>query len=274
MIEFQEVSLQFKHFQMKNISFTIPKGYVIGCIGRNGSGKTTLIKTMMDLYRPTTGQVLWNGALLDQQQKEKIGFVYDDFHHWKNTKLKTVRKLYEHAYPTWQPQLYAQLLDAYGLNERQAIHQLSKGTRMKAQIALALAHEPDVLIMDEPTSGLDPVFRRTFIHQLRDWMDARDERTLLFSTHITSDLEQFADYILCIDQGNVRFFLPTDELEERFVLVKGPTGAVRALNVPMESRNHQATALIDRTMMAIPENLYIERARLEDVLYFLTEVSE
>mgnify|MGYP001266203180 CR=1 FL=1 len=274
MIEFQEVSLQFKHFQMKNISFTIPKGYVIGCIGRNGSGKTTFIKTMMDLYRPTTGQVLWNGALLDQQQKEKIGFVYDDFYHWKNTKLKTVRKLYERAYPTWQPQLYAQLLDAYGLNERQAIHQLSKGTRMKAQIALALAHEPDVLIMDEPTSGLDPVFRRTFIHQLRDWMAAREDRTLLFSTHITSDLEQFADYILCIDQGNVRFFLPTDELEERFVLVKGPVDAVRALNLPMESRNNQATALIDRTMTAIPENLYIERARLEDILYFLTEVSE
>ncbi|HEY4566504.1 MAG TPA: ABC transporter ATP-binding protein, partial [Savagea sp.] len=226
MIQLDNVHVALKGFDLTIDELHIPKGFTVGCIGRNGAGKSTLIRTMMGLTVPARGDVLWDGAPLDVAMKERIGFVYDDLYYPKEFKVKALRRLFRSVYPTWNDSLYTELLESYGVSEKKKIKQLSKGMKMKTQIALALAHDPDVLIMDEPTAGLDPVVRRQFVATLRDWMDAREDRTLFFSTHITSDLERFADYILLVDDGRVKFFLPIDEVEERFVLVRGTTNTL------------------------------------------------
>lgn len=277
MIQLDNVHVALKGFDLTIDELHIPKGFTVGCIGRNGAGKSTLIRTMMGLTVPARGDVLWDGAPLDVAMKERIGFVYDDLYYPKEFKVKALRRLFRSVYPTWNDSLYTELLESYGVSEKKKIKQLSKGMKMKTQIALALAHDPDVLIMDEPTAGLDPVVRRQFVATLRDWMDAREDRTLFFSTHITSDLERFADYILLVDDGRVKFFLPIDEVEERFVLVRGTTNTLserdQAMFEGVEWRGSQFTGLIDRSTHPIADDWIVERASLEDILYFLTEVT-
>ena len=275
MIQLNNVSVSLGTFTLKNIQFTLPKGYTIGCIGRNGAGKSTLIRTMMGVYVPNEGEVLWHGQPLSKEAKERIGFVYDDLYVSKEMKVKAFRSLMRVAYPTWSDERFTSLLQQFQLDEKKKMKALSKGMKMKLHIALALSHDVDVLIMDEPTAGLDPVFRRQFIDVLRDWMDEKEGRTLFFSTHITSDLEQFADYILLIDDGAISFFLPIDELDEKYALAKGPVELLARYESSFEAveiRHGQFTALVDRTKHSVVAPLIEQRASLEDILYFLTEV--
>ncbi len=275
MIQLQHVDVSLDQFQLHDLHFTIPKGCTIGCIGRNGAGKTTLLRTMLGLYLPTKGDILWEGAPLTTAMKERIGFVYDDLFISKEAKVKSLRKRMRIAYPTWNDEQFTMLLKQFEIDEKKKIKTLSKGMKMKVQIALALSHSPDILLMDEPTAGLDPVFRRQLLMLLNDWMDEKEQRTLFFSTHITSDLEQFADYILLIDEGRIRLFLSMDELEEQYALVKGPAPLLsqyEELFEAVEVRHGQFTALYNPKRANLQAPLVTERAHLEDILYFLTEV--
>ncbi|OUM98318.1 MAG: sodium ABC transporter ATP-binding protein [Paenibacillaceae bacterium ZCTH02-B3] len=220
-----QVSKSYKGFKLDRVSFALQKGFIHGLIGRNGAGKTTTIKLMMDLVRPDEGSIRIFG--LDNRRhgreiRERIGFVYADNPFYDDLTVENMKRVVARFYKNWDEGAFQRYRKQFDLPANKKIKHLSKGMKMKFSIALALSHHADLLLMDEPTSGLDPVARREILDLLTGVIQD-ENKTVLFSTHITSDLEQVADTITLIHDGKIRFSLPKDEVEEKYVLVKGGT---------------------------------------------------
>lgn len=276
-IELNKVSKSMGKFELKNVNLSIPKGYVTGFIGPNGAGKSTTIRLMMGLLKETSGTIsLFNQSPPSTQQRAQIGFVYDEFHVYEELTLTKLKNIIAPAYHTWDEETYKKLLAAYKLPAKEKIKKFSKGMKMKASLLLALSHHPKILIMDEPTSGLDPIFRRELIEQLQDYM-LDGEKTIFFSTHITTDLEQFADYIAFIHEGKMVFHQSIEEIHEQFLLVKGEKTLLdtdtRKELIGIRETAHGFTALLDSKKTEIQlfqDEALLEKASLEDIMYFLT----
>ncbi|MEN6391096.1 MAG: ABC transporter ATP-binding protein [Syntrophomonas sp.] len=221
----------FGEFQLKDISLSLPRGYIMGFIGPNGAGKTTTIKLIMNLINRDRGEVLIFGKDNIQNEKEikqRIGFVYDENYYYDFLNLKEMKNIIAPFYHDWDEALFQRYLKVFELPARKKIKDLSRGMKMKFSLALALSHGAELIIMDEPTSGLDPVFRSELLDILHN--EIQDEnRGILFSSHITSDLERIADYICFINNGQIVFSQTCDELREKYLLVKGP---LELLNEP------------------------------------------
>ncbi|MFO7265957.1 MAG: ABC transporter ATP-binding protein [Limnochordales bacterium] len=222
-VVFDGVSKRFPGFTLDRVSFSVKRGYVHGFIGRNGAGKTTTIKLLMNLLRPDAGSIRVFG--LDHRQHEKeikqrIGFVYADSCFYEDLSVEAMKRIVAACYRDWDEQAFRRYLDQFELPAGKRIKHLSRGMKVKYAIALALSHNADLIVMDEPTSGLDPVMRREILDLMLGLMQ-HEEKTIFFSTHITSDLEKVADYITFIHDGRILFSLPKDELFERYALVKG-----------------------------------------------------
>lgn len=276
-IELNNVCKSMGTFELENVNLTIPKGYVTGFIGPNGAGKSTTIRLMMGLLKETSGTVsLFNQVAPGAKQRERIGFVYDELYLYEELTLQKLKKIISPAYPTWDEETYKQLLGTYQLPEKKRIKEFSKGMKMKASLLFALSHHPDLLIMDEPTSGLDPIFRRELIEDLQDYM-LDGEKTIFFSTHITTDLEQFADYIAFIHEGKMIFHQSIEEIHEQFILVKGKQtlldNDIRKELIGLQETAHGFTALLDSKQTDIQlfqDEALLEKASLEDIMYYLT----
>ena len=224
-IVLDQVSKSYKDFRLDRISFTVKRGFIHGFIGRNGAGKTSTIKLMMNLIKRDAGSIRIFG--LDNREHEKeikqrIGFVYADNHFYEDLTLESMKRVIASFYQSWDERAYNRYLNMFDLPANKKIKHLSKGMKMKYSIALALSHNADLIIMDEPTSGLDPVARREILELMSEIIQ-EEEKTVFFSTHITSDLEQVADYITFIHNGKIQFSLPKDEILEKYSLVKGGT---------------------------------------------------
>jgi ABC-2 type transport system ATP-binding protein len=218
-----QVSKSYKDFKLDRISFSVKKGFIHGLIGRNGAGKTTAIKLMMDLVKPDEGTIRIFG--LDHRKhgkeiRQRIGFVYSENHFYEDLTLENMKRVVAAFYKDWDERAFRRYLKMFDLPANKKIKHLSTGMKMKYSLALALSHNADFIIMDEPTSGLDPVMRREILELILEVVQD-ENKTILFSTHITSDLEQVADYITFIHDGKIRFPLPKDEVLEKYTLVKG-----------------------------------------------------
>lgn len=223
-VEFCQFSKTNGEFTLENLNFSIQGGYITGLIGPNGSGKTTLIRSIMNLIRPDRGEVRVFGQSYPANEREikrRIGFVYDDDFFYNHLTINEMKKIVASFYPTWNESVFQKYLDDFQLPSRRKIRDLSKGMETKFALAAALAHEPDLLVMDEPTSGLDPVFRREVLTILSEYIQD-GARSVLFSTHISTDLERIADYIVYIRRGHIRFCGTKEDLIDGFWLVKGP----------------------------------------------------
>ncbi len=281
-LEVDGLCKRYPGFALDNVSFSVPRGYVMGLIGPNGAGKTTTLTTILGLLRPDAGSMCAFGldlATRGTEARARIGFVHDDPHFYGHLSLKRNAALVAALYPTWDAAAFGRLIDAFGLSLRQRFDSLSRGTKTKFALALALAHRAELVLMDEPTSGLDPVFRRELLETLTDLL--QDERTsILFSTHITSDLERIADYITLIQSGRVVFSAAKDEILERWALVKGapelpdrlPGGYFRGIR----RGAHGFEALTDDAAAVraeLGEAVVIERASLDDVVLYTSAES-
>lgn len=222
-VVFDRVCKRYKDFQLDNVSFAVKRGFIHGFIGQNGAGKTTTIKLLMNLVRRDSGTIRVFGLdNLEHERavKQRIGFVYADSHFYEDLTLEAMKRVVASFYEGWDEDAYRRYLRQFDLPPNKKIKQLSRGMKMKYAIALALSHNADLIVMDEPTSGLDPVVRREILDILRDVIQQED-KTVFFSTHITSDLEHVADYITFIHDGRIRFSLSRDEVYDKYVLVKG-----------------------------------------------------
>ena len=204
-LEVRGLCKTYPAFALKGVSFVVPQGAVMGFIGRNGAGKSTTLKSMLGLVHPDSGQVRFFGqdfAENEQYIKENIGVVLGGIDFYQKKKVKTITAVTRRFYPAWNEEKYRHYLHLFAIDEEKRVDQLSSGMKVKYLIALALSHDAKLLILDEPTSGLDPVSRDDLTELFRALV-ADGTRSILFSTHITSDLEKCATHITYIRDGEI-----------------------------------------------------------------------
>ena len=204
-LEVRNLRKVYPAFTLQDVSFTVPAGSVTGLVGRNGAGKSTTLKSLLGLVHPDGGEVRFCGmdtAENEKAFKEEIGVVLGGIDFYPKKKLKTITAVTKKFYVNWDEAAYRRYMALFSLDEQKRVDQLSNGMRVKYLIALALSHGARLLILDEPTSGLDPVSRDELV-QLFKALVADGQRSVLFSTHITSDLEKCADAIVYIKEGKV-----------------------------------------------------------------------
>ena len=221
-IELQNVSKKYKDFELKNVNFNVPQGCIVGLIGENGAGKTTTIKSILNITK-SEGKVKIFGKdikMNEKEIKEEIGVVLDDSFLSEYLTAKQVNSIMKDFYKTWNENKYINLLKQFNLPTDKLIKDFSSGMKMKLKIATAVSHNPKLLILDEPTSGLDPVVRNEILDIFRKYIEEDETRSILLSTHITTDLEHISDYIVFIEKGKIVFDLPIDELLENYGIIK------------------------------------------------------
>jgi ABC-2 type transport system ATP-binding protein len=216
-IQLSGVSKSYSGFELEDVSFELPRGYIMGLVGPNGAGKTTIIRIMMNLARADSGQVTIFGldnVAHEAEVKRRIGYVPEHHNFYDDMTVSWMARFVRQYYPSWDQSYFDELAAKFEIDENKKAGALSKGNRAKLSLALAMAHRPELLILDEPTSGLDPVVRRDLLAELLDFM-SDGERSVLFSTHITSDLDRVADYITIIVDGRIHASDEKDVLLER-----------------------------------------------------------
>ena len=221
-IELKNVSKSYKGFTLKNISFNVPQGSIVGLIGENGAGKTTTIKSILNITNAEGSVTIFgkDSKKAEKEIKNEIGVVLDDSFLSDYLTAKHVNSIMKDVYKTWNEGKYINLLKQFDLPKDKLIKDFSSGMKMKLKIATAIAHNPKLLILDEPTSGLDPVVRNEILDIFRKYIEEDETRSILLSTHITSDLEHISDYIVFIEKGKMVFDLPTNELLENYGIIK------------------------------------------------------
>lgn len=220
-LQVNNLTKQYDGFKVDHVSFSVPKGAIMGLIGENGAGKSTTINAILDLIHKDEGTVTFWGQELSgsKQLKEDIGVVFDGINFYETLTSAKVGKIGRTAYKQWDAHLYQEYLKRFQLPLDKEIKTLSKGMKMKLCIAFALSHKPKMLILDEATSGLDPVMRDDILEVFLDFV--QDEtHSILMSSHITTDLEKVADYITFIHQGKVLFCKTKDELRYNYGIIR------------------------------------------------------
>ncbi len=222
-LEVRNLKKRYPTFLLDDVSFDVEEGCIMGFIGRNGAGKTTTIKAILNLIHADGGQVRFDGRDLWANEtacKKKIGLVLGEFSYYRRKKLKTIADVTKRFYADWDEELYQSLLTRFALDPEKKVNELSQGMRVKLALALALSHHAKLLILDEPTSGLDPVSRDELLELFRAIIED-GEHSILFSTHIISDLEKCADYITYIKNGSVLCSTDADSFKDAYRLVSG-----------------------------------------------------
>lgn len=220
----------YQDFTLDNVSFNVPSGSIVGLIGENGAGKSTTINAILGLIQRDAGEVFLLGKeALSDKAKEQIGVVFDGSNYPEILSPKQINRIMRNIYYAWDEPTYFGLLERFALPVSKPIKQFSKGMKMKLAISVALSHHCQLLILDEATSGLDPVIRDDILDMLLDFVQD-ENHSVLMSSHITSDLEKIADYIVFIHEGKVVFSKAKDELTEQYGIIKCGAAQFAALD--------------------------------------------
>ncbi len=223
LLEVKNLSKHYKSFDLENINFTLPKGYIMGYVGQNGAGKSTTLNLIANICKYQEGEVYINGVTCKEDAiayKQCIGYVGDEFYFPDNFSVRNIRGVLGRFYPTFSKEKFDGFLKKWELPEKKKIKDFSRGMKVKLMFASVLSRDTKLLILDEATNGLDPVVRVEILELLQEYI-ADGERSVLFSTHILNDLEQIADYIYFIHNGKTVLYDTKDEILESFLLVKG-----------------------------------------------------
>lgn len=275
----EKVNKVFKDFSLKDISFTLPKGYILGLIGKNGAGKTTLMNCIIGAIA-YEGKVSVEGAVNSLHKRaatEKIGFIVEKAPFLRKETLGKNGELLGALYDDWDEKKFYSYLKKLELHYDMVCGELSKGMETKFQLAFALAHSPRLLILDEPTGGLDPVFRRSFLKILQDVVN-EEMVSVIISTHLTTDLDKVADYVMLLDEGEIVFYEDKETLSDKYPLISGNTEVLSELPKSAYKRvkrkgNLFHTILKDTEYLKehkdVAEKVQIERTNLEEIMYYL-----
>ncbi|NLI53281.1 MAG: ABC transporter ATP-binding protein [Clostridiales bacterium] len=222
-LEVEGLGKDYRDFSLSNVCFTLPEDCIAGFVGINGAGKTTTIRTILGLAKKSSGTVRMFGKDFSHNEteiKNRIGVVLDEGYFYDDLSMAQMKGILAPAYSNWNEKAYLGCMERFSLDPRQKIATLSRGMRMKFALTLALSHDAELLIMDEPTSGLDPFVRSQFLDIIADFMQ-QGGKGVLFSTHITSDLDKIADVLIMIHEGRIVLQQEKDWLLESHRLVKG-----------------------------------------------------
>ena len=272
-LRLEQVHVQRGDFDLR-VDLELPEGYIMGLVGPNGAGKTTTIRTILGMLTPTSGTVEVLGRRLPAPAalREEIGVVLDQASLVEQWRLSQVEQALSPFYRAWDRHAYSDLLARFGLRASMRVGELSRGMTMKLQVAIALSHGARLLVLDEPTSGLDPVARDELTGILGEFL-VSERHSVLFSTHITSDLERVADQITFLHEGRVWFSGATDELRDAYRLVRtGPDGIDPAIIECHGLRRSPTTAeaLVPSTEVGLlGSEAVVERPSLDQIVVHL-----
>ena len=222
-LDIHKVKKSFTNFILNDITFSLPKGYIMGLIGSNGAGKTTTIKLILNMLEKDQGKIDifgYDNVKNEKEVKQHIGVVFDNNFFVDSWTVKETEKAISVFYDKWDHKIFQKMIQKFGLSDNIKIGNFSRGMQIKLMLACAFSHNAKLLILDEPTSGLDAATRNEFLEILQDYIKD-GEKSVLFSTHITTDLEQVADYITYIERGELIFTGSKDELLQKYMLIKG-----------------------------------------------------
>ncbi len=265
---------QFDGFLLDHVSFKVPKGRIVGFIGENGAGKSTTINLILDELKMDNGQIQILGMEnTNSTIKKDIGVVFDEcnFHDVFNT--SDIEKILSGIYQSWDGNLYRQYLQKFKIPEKKQIGSFSKGMKMKLSIICAMAHKPKLLILDEASTGLDPVVRDEMLDLFLEFIQD-EECSIFFSSHITSDIQKIADYVILIHQGKIIFEEQKDDLvynygimkcgKEKFASISPDDYIIhRVTNVSVECLVRDREAIKNKY-----KNIVVDNATLEDIMLF------
>jgi ABC-2 type transport system ATP-binding protein len=215
LIEMNDITKNYREFTLDKLSISLNKGYIYGLIGPNGAGKTTTIKILMNIINPDGGDFSILGMKYPKDEKaikNKIGYVGEEQYFYEDRTVNWTGKFVSKFFKEWDENYFGNLLMRFKISRSKKIRELSKGMRVKLSLAIALSHNPDIILLDEPTSGLDPVIRREILDLLRDLIIENPEKSVLLSSHITDDLERIADYISYMIDGKIVLASEKDRL--------------------------------------------------------------
>lgn len=285
---------QYDGFELNNISFQIPTGSIVGFIGENGAGKSTTIKSILGLIPTDEGKIEVLGHKIDRREqegswKEQIGVVFDECNFPAVLKVKEIQSMMKNLYRTWDNDKFADYMTRFEIPLNKKIKDLSKGMKMKLSIAVALSHDSRLLILDEATSGLDPVARSKILDIFREYIED-GKHTVFLSSHITSDIEKIADYIMLIHKGRLLFTENKDKLLYSYGIVRCSKEQAalipKELIVGKEKNAFEVSVLVrdvervkecldrQKTEQADQGNFVIDRAKIEDLLLYLVQAEE
>jgi ABC-2 type transport system ATP-binding protein len=276
-LEINNLNKQYKNFNLKDINFNLHKGTIMGFIGENGAGKTTTIKSILNLINIDSGTIRYEGrdisANMTQEQKESIGVVLDECCFHDVLRLKDIQKIMKNLYKSWDTSVFQSYIDKFRIPTDKTVKELSKGNKMKLNLAVALAHNPKLLILDEATSGLDPVIRNQILDVFLDFIQD-EEHTVLLSSHITTDLEKICDYITFIHEGQIVFSQTKDEVLENYGIVRCSNSNAETYDssyIIGKKRNQFNTSILvknkGRFIKQYPNSI-VEPVTLEEIMLF------
>lgn len=267
---------KYDGFHLKDVSFNIPKGSIVGLVGENGAGKTTTIKLILNLIKRDSGSIKILGLdniKNEKEIKERIGVVLDESYFHDNLRSVDISRIMKGIYNNWNEDMFFEYLVKFKIPKDKIVKEFSKGMKIKLSIAAALCHDPQLLILDEPTGGLDPVVRSEILDIFLDFIQD-EEKAILFSTHITSDLDKIADYIIFIHDGKIVFNEDKDELIDNYGIIK--CGAedfnrLEKLNIVGYRKNKFGYEVLVNNRREVEnkyKNLVIDSVNLEDIMLF------
>lgn len=230
-LEIRNLSKNYKGFTLQDINLNLPKGYIMGYVGQNGAGKTTTINLINHICKFQEGEIRVNGITYEEdpvKYKESIAYIGDESYFPKGYKVKDVRNTLKSFYTSFNEEKFNQFIKEYNLPENKKIENFSRGMKVKLMFASVFSRDAKLLILDEATNGLDPVARDTLMSQLQAYIED-GTRSILFSTHVLSDLEEIADFIAFIDNGEIVLNKAKDELLEDYLLIKGDYSELNTL---------------------------------------------
>ena len=265
-------------FQIKDITFQLPKGHICGLIGENGAGKTSLIRLLCGLYEADDGQVLIDGcSLKDQEQeaKNKLGLVLDESFYDMKMTLEKIGYYYGDMYSEFSMEQYLAQLSRFHLDKKQKFKTLSTGMKAKVQLAFALSHNAKCFLFDEPTAGLDKEFRAEFLKICTELV-SDGEKSILISSHITDDLDRIADYIGYLQQGKLLFCQTKEALSDRFLIVQGEDYKCRLIHrdalVYMEKGPYSTTGMmVNSRRFPVDKALECHTPDIKEFMYYFVK---
>lgn len=231
-LEVCNLNKQYTNFALKNVSFDLKEGTIYGFIGRNGAGKTTTLKCIYNLVHSDSGDILYQGEKfqsVEVKAKNEIGLLFGGVDFYPNQKAKTIAKVTATFYDSWDQELYLKLLKFFDLDQEKKIKQLSNGMKVKFGLTIALSHGAKVLLLDEPTSGLDPVSRDEVLDCFMKICELK-KTTILFSTHVISDLDKCADEIIYIKQGEIYQNSTVSKFKSDYLHIEGSADSLNGIN--------------------------------------------
>lgn len=273
MLSVKNLCKRYEKFELSNVSFELPKGYIMGFIGANGAGKTTTIKSLLNLVKRDSGEITIFGKSISDSEneiKQHIGFSSGSITFYSRKKISSLIDVYKRFFTEWSDSTFFEYMKKFNIDTNKTVSQLSQGMQTKLSVAMALSHNAKLIILDEPTSGLDPIARVELLEILQSIV-ADGEHSILFSTHITSDLDKCADYILFIKEGKIIENATKDDLIDSYALVMGKISELSSIESRLVGVRPNAfgfQGLIKRADLLPTDTIEVAKPNIEDIMVY------